>query len=128
MKIMDWTMPLMILWFSFQVPALVGIYWIFQNIISIGQQFLLYKMFPVKAPTPEEIREAELLMNGKKPKNAKKEIIDEPEERKAPAVKKAPLKKKKANSPFIYAKKGIAPKYIAHIKEKGSAPKAKKRP
>lgn len=127
MKIMDWTMPLMILWFSFQVPALVGIYWIFQNIISIGQQMLLYKLFPVKAPTPEEIREAELLMRGKKPKTEKKEVIEEIPEHKAP-VKKAPLKKKKANSPFIYAKKGIDEKYLSHIKETGVAPKAKKRP
>lgn len=126
MKVMDWTMPLMILWFSFQVPALVGIYWIFQNIISIGQQYLLYKMFPVKAPTPEEIREAELLMRGKKSKNAPAK--QEKPEKPAPVVKKAPIKKKKANSPFIYAKKGIDPKYLEHVKEKGKAPKAKNRP
>lgn len=128
MKIMDWTMPLMILWFSFSVPALVGIYWIFQNIISIGQQFALYKLFPVKAPTPEEIREAELLMKGKKSRNVVYEDDgdDKPVKRPArPAVEKAALKKKKANSPFIYAKKGIDAKYLARVKEKGVVPKAK---
>lgn len=126
MKLMDWTMPLMILWFSFQVPALVGIYWVFQNIISIGQQYALYKLFPVKAPTPEEIREAELLMKGKK---AKKDDDEERYERpKAQPISKAALKKKKENSPFIYAKKGIKQKYLDHVKQTGKAPKAKKRP
>ncbi|MBR5528355.1 MAG: YidC/Oxa1 family membrane protein insertase [Clostridia bacterium] len=124
MKVMDWTMPLMILWFSFQVPALVGIYWVFQNVISIGQQYVLYKMFPVKGPTPEEIREAELLMRGKKAKNDEEKVektVNQP-------VSKAALKKKKENSPFIYAKKGIKEKYLAHVKAVGKAPKAKKRP
>ena len=126
MKFMDWTMPLMILFFSVSVPALVGIYWIFQNIISIGQQYALYKLFPVKAPTPEEIREAELLMKGKKPKNAPK-VIEEAKPKTSP-VGKAPIKKKKNKSPFIYAKKGISPKYLERVKANGKAPKAKKRP
>lgn len=128
MKVMDWTMPLMILWFSFQVPALVGVYWVFQNVISIGQQYLLYKMFPVKAPTPEEIKEAELLMRGKKSKYSDY-IEEKPEKTEKPMpVKKAPIKKKKANSPFIYAKKGIDRKYLDHVKETGKAPKAKMKP
>ncbi len=127
MKFMDWTMPLMILWFSFQVPALIGVYWIFQNIISIGQQFALSKLFPVKAPTPEEIREAELLMRGKK---SKRDDDDDRAERRAnnQPIKKAPIKKKKSNSPFIYAKKGIDNKYLVRIKEKGVVPKAKMKP
>ena len=127
MKFMDWTMPLMILWFSFKVPALIGVYWIFQNIISIGQQFALSKLFPVKAPTPEEIREAELLMRGKK---SKKDDDDDRSERRTEnhPVKKAPIKKKKSNSPFIYAKKGIDDKYLARVKEKGVVPKAKMKP
>lgn len=130
-KFMDWTMPLMILWFSFSVPALVGVYWIFQNVISIGQQYLLSKMYPVKAPTPEEIREAELLMKGKKPKKAASDAgrdgySDSP--RKKQPVQKAALKKKKANSPFIYAKKGIDPAYMTRVKKKGKVPKAKMKP
>ena len=127
MKFMDWSMPLMILFFSVSVPALVGIYWIFQNIISIGQQFALYKLFPVKAPTPEEIRDAELLMKGKKPKNAPK-ASDEEQKPKASPVAKAPIKKKKSKSPFIYAKKGITKKYLERVKANGKAPKAKKKP
>lgn len=132
MKIMDWTMPLMVLWFSFSVPALVGIYWVFQNIISILQQIALWKLFPVKAPTPEEIREAELLIKGKKSRNVIEDRGEEaarPERpKKQPVVSKAALKKKKANSPFIYAKKGIDEAYLARVKRKGVTPKAKKRP
>ncbi len=125
MKIMDWTMPLMILWFSFQVPAVVGIYWIFQNVISIVQQFALYKLFPVKAPTPEEIREAELLMRGKK--KAERSERSEKEHKPEQPRTSAP-RKKKANSPFIYAKKGIDPKYLERVKAKGVVPKAKMKP
>ena len=126
MKFMDWTMPLMILWFSFNVAALIGIYWVFQNIISIGQQYLLSKLYPVKAPTPEEIREAELLMRGKKTKRED----DDADERRTTnnAIKKAPIKKKKSNSPFIYAKKGIDEKYLEKVKAKGVVPKAKMKP
>lgn len=128
-KFMDWTMPLMILWFSFSVPALVGVYWIFQNVISIGQQYLMSKLYPIKAPTPEEIREAELLMRGKKPKKSASSSV---EEEKTPAkkqpVQKAALKKKKAKSPFIYAKKGIDPAYMARVKAKGKVPTAKMKP
>lgn len=128
-KFMDWTMPLMIVYFSFNVPALVGVYWIFQNVISIGQQYLLSKLFPVKAPTPEEIREAELLMRGKKPKkSAAADDDDKPVERKKQPVQKAALKKKKAKSPFIYAKKGIDPAYLARVKAKGKVPTAKMKP
>lgn len=134
-KFMDWTMPLMILWFSFSVPALVGVYWIFQNVISIGQQYLMSKLYPIKAPTPEEIREAELLMRGKTPnKKSKKATNNNATETdgdkpvKKQPVQKAALKKKKAKSPFIYAKKGIDPAYMARVKAKGKVPKAKMKP
>ncbi len=127
MKIMDWTMPLMILWFSFNVPVLIGIYWIFQNALSVIQQILLSKLYPVKGPTPEEIREAELLMKGRRPKNHDNDEAEEKNNRK-PAVSKAPIKKKKSNSPFIYARKGIDEKFLAKVKEKGAAPKAKRKP
>ncbi len=134
MKFMDWTMSLMILWFSFSVSAVVGVYWIFQNVISIGQQILLFKLFPVKAPTPEEIREAELLMKGKKSKRNVVAVDDSDDEPSSEALERAPIKKKsvtkkkKSNSPFIYARKGIKSDYLEKIREKGVAPKAKRRP
>ena len=43
MKGMMYTMPLFSLWFAFQVPAGVGMYWTLTNVISLGQSALLYK-------------------------------------------------------------------------------------
>ena len=134
MKFMDWTMSLMILWFSFSVSAVIGIYWIFQNVITIGQQILLFKLFPVKAPTPEEIREAELLMKGKKSKREVVAVDNGDDDEDSKAIERAPIKKrpaskkKKSNSPFIYARKGIKAEYLEKVRAKGTPPKAKKRP
>jgi len=45
MKGMMYTMPLFSLWFAFQVPAGVGMYWTLTNVISLGQSALLYKKY-----------------------------------------------------------------------------------
>jgi YidC/Oxa1 family membrane protein insertase len=42
------TMPLMSVWFTFSLPAGVGMYWIVSNLMMIVQQVALNKMFPVK--------------------------------------------------------------------------------
>ena len=34
MKIMTWIMPLLSVYFEFQMPAVIGVYWIFRNILS----------------------------------------------------------------------------------------------
>ena len=68
-KIMDFTMPLISVWITFTVPAVVGIYWIYQNILSVVQQFILKKMYPIPTFTDEEMKRIEKEMNGKlKPK------------------------------------------------------------
>lgn len=65
MKIMDWTMPLMSVWIAFSVPAVIGLYWIYQNILGTVQQFILKKMYPAPTFTEEERRAIEKEMNGK---------------------------------------------------------------
>lgn len=65
MKIMDWTMPLMSVWIAFSVPAVIGLYWIYQNILGTVQQFILKKMYPTPVFTEEERRAIEKEMNGK---------------------------------------------------------------
>lgn len=45
MNALTYFMPLISLFFTFKVPAGVGIYWIYTNIISIGQSFVLNKFF-----------------------------------------------------------------------------------
>ncbi len=70
MKIMEITMPLMITFMAFTLPAALGIYWVFQNILGVAQQFLLSKMFPYPKFTEEDLRAAERELKGKKEKKS----------------------------------------------------------
>lgn len=54
--IMDLMMPAMSLYFSFIMPALLGLYWIYQSILGVVQQFILSKAMPLPTYTDEEIR------------------------------------------------------------------------
>ena len=47
MKVMDWTMPLMSVWIAFSMPAVIGVYWIYQNIIGTAQQFISRRCTPL---------------------------------------------------------------------------------
>ncbi len=71
MKIMEYAMPLMIAWMAFTFPAALGVYWIFQNILGIVQQFILSKMYPYPTFTEEEMKAAERAINGKAKKEKK---------------------------------------------------------
>ncbi|MBR6769458.1 MAG: YidC/Oxa1 family membrane protein insertase [Clostridia bacterium] len=66
--IMDFTMPLMIAFMAFTFPAFLGIYWIFQSLLGVGQQFILKKMYPYPTFTDQDYRDAERAMRGKGPK------------------------------------------------------------
>jgi len=68
MWVMDITMPLMIAFMAFTFPAFLGIYWIFQSILGVGQQFLLKKLYPYPTFTEQDYRDAERAMRGKGPK------------------------------------------------------------
>jgi len=72
MKIMDFTMPLFSVWISFSVPSIIGLYWIYQNILSFVRQFVLYKLYPIPTFTEEDYKRAEQEMNGKLSKAQKK--------------------------------------------------------
>ncbi|MBO4229328.1 MAG: YidC/Oxa1 family membrane protein insertase [Clostridia bacterium] len=72
MKIMEYGMPLMIFYMAFRLPAALGVYWIFQNILGIGQQFLLYKLFPYPKFSEEEMKAAAKELEKKEPKEKKK--------------------------------------------------------
>jgi membrane protein insertase, YidC/Oxa1 family, C-terminal domain len=74
MKIMEVTMPLMGVFFSFSMPSVIGLYWIYQSLISIVRQIVLAKMFPYPKFTEEDYKEAEREMNGKLSKKEKKRI------------------------------------------------------
>ena len=63
MKVMTWSMPLMSVYFEFQMPAVIGVYWVFRNILSTLQRILLAKMIPVPKFTEEDYKEAERRAN-----------------------------------------------------------------
>ena len=52
-------MPLMSLFIAFQVPAAVGIYWMFNSVFSILQIIALAKLMPLPTFTEEQLRQYE---------------------------------------------------------------------
>ena len=66
MKVMNVAMPLMSAWISFSVPAAVGCYWIFRNVISVVEKIIISKIMPIPKMTEEELRAAEKEYGAKK--------------------------------------------------------------
>ena len=62
---MDITMPLMSTIFTFAVPALVGIYWIFRSLVGLLKQFIISRFMPLPTFTEEDYKAAEREMKGK---------------------------------------------------------------
>ncbi len=59
MKIMEFTVPLMTVFFSYTMSAAIGMYWIFQNLISLLERFLISRAMPLPTYTEAEIKEME---------------------------------------------------------------------
>ena len=73
MKIMEYTMPLMILFFTYTMNAALGLYWIYRSVVTIGQTFVLARIYPIKETTEEDLRLAEEKYgSGQKKKKKKK--------------------------------------------------------
>lgn len=75
MGMMDWMMPLLSVYISFQFAAAIAVYWMFQNILSAAQQILLYKLYPVPQITEAQIKEAELQLKGKSSNHKKAQAV-----------------------------------------------------
>lgn len=58
-KMMDVLPLLMTVFILFKVPAMIGIYWFFRSLVSLGKQFIMQKVMPVPKYTAEEIKEME---------------------------------------------------------------------
>lgn len=67
--IMDLMMPAMSTWITLTVPAVIGVYWIYQNILNALRQMLMYKLFPIPKFTEEDYKAAEREYAGKVKKN-----------------------------------------------------------
>lgn len=70
--IMDLMMPAMSTWFTFMYPAVLGLYWIFQNVLGVLQQLILKKMYPIPEFTEEDYKKAEQEYLGKNKEKKKK--------------------------------------------------------
>ena len=63
---MDVTMPAMSTFFTFMVPALVGVYWMFRSLVGILKQFIMSRVMPMPVFTEEDYKQAEKEMKGKR--------------------------------------------------------------
>ena len=131
LAMMDWMMPLMSVWISFNVSSAIAVYWMFQNVLSALQQIILYKLYPIPPCTEEDIRAAELALKGKP--NKKKAVpatyeIDD-YDKTTQEEKDARLhKQNKARKDGISNAKGkLSPKIVKKIKESGKPLKAKRK-
>lgn len=70
---MDLFLPAMTTVIAFTVPAAVGIYWFFNNMLSVLQTVILAKAMPLPKITEEDIKAAE---NEYSAKNAKKKLAE----------------------------------------------------
>ena len=57
MMLMMLMMPVFSAWFSLQVPAAVGFYWIISNVIAVLQQLVMMKFFPPRKNIAREMVE-----------------------------------------------------------------------
>ncbi len=65
MKVMDIMLPAMTTWIAFTVPAAIGIYWMFNNILGVIQTIIIQKAMPLPVCTEEDIKAAEKELSGK---------------------------------------------------------------
>ena len=72
-NMMDFTMPLMSVFFTFAVPGAIGVYWIFRSVLNTLKQFIMSKVMPLPKFTEEDYKEAERALMGKNVKHVKKE-------------------------------------------------------
>ena len=62
----DITMPAMSTVFTFMVPGVVGVYWIFRSLLALLKSFIMSKIMPLPTFTKEDYEKAEKEMKGKK--------------------------------------------------------------
>ena len=71
---MNIMMPAMSAWFTFMVPAAVGLYWVFKSILGVVKTIVVAKVMPLPTFSEEEYKAAERELAGKdKNKPAKRE-------------------------------------------------------
>ncbi len=62
---MNIMMPAMSAFFTFMVPAAIGIYWMFKSVVATAKQFIICKVMPLPVFTEEDYKAAERELAGK---------------------------------------------------------------
>ena len=127
MNIMELTLPLMTVFFAYNMSGAIGIYWIFQNIISMCERFIIAKAMPLPVYTEEEIKEIQKAMKNAPARNAERperperkdgekprslHRIDEDDDDTTPVItkpKQAPSESEKKNAAIAEKVIGDAP-------------------
>ncbi len=104
MKIMDLVMPLMTLFIAFNFSGMLGIYWVFQSLLGVGQSLILAKAMPLPHYTEEELKamrkaqkaaeKAQKAVIKTQPKYKSLHYIDEDDYEELPEVKANETQKK----------------------------------
>ena len=74
MKIMEYAMPLLIVWMSYSMYAALGLYWVVQSVLGIAQMLILAKVYPLPKITEEEYELARIQYGTGKKKKKKKPV------------------------------------------------------
>ncbi len=69
---MDIMMPAMSAIFTFMVPGIIGVYWMFRSVIGILKSFIMSKVMPLPTFTEADYKAAEKELAGKSPKKVQK--------------------------------------------------------
>ncbi|MBO5899095.1 MAG: YidC/Oxa1 family membrane protein insertase [Clostridia bacterium] len=67
---LDIMMPMMSVWITFVVPALIGIYWMFKSVLSTLSRFIISRILPYPTFTEDDYRAAEREYAGKASKRS----------------------------------------------------------
>jgi len=100
-KMMMFLSPLMSLWFAFMLPALMGVYWIAQNVFGMVQDYFLSKHY-LKVFAEEDALKAEKEARRKAAEEAMKE---EQRQRRAEAIAAKKEKRKPGQTVYTMQKK-----------------------
>ena len=71
-KMMEFYMPVMSTFFSFMVPGVIGVYWLFRSLVGTLKQFIMSKVMPLPVFTEEDYKEAERELSASKPQRKRK--------------------------------------------------------
>lgn len=107
--ILEITLPLMTVFFAYNMSGAIGIYWIFNNVVSLVERLIIAKLMPLPKYTEEEIKMMQKAAkketsesrsersNGEKPRSLHR--IDEDDDDETPAPAKKPVEKKTEEEP-----------------------------